>query len=103
MGGVQFNMLPGEWACEIVLWAASVTNTGYFLASMSSEIITLLPDKFRKIAQKYPETRDSMRRYAELFIAQFNAAGEDSRYTNLLFNDIEIVDELVCEATEAFV
>jgi len=88
---------PGQWACEIALWSPMAKLAGPFNSGEQGgcELIMLHAEVFERIAKQYPDNLGFIAKYAELFVQKFNAATQDSSFSAILFNDFDMLQNLV--------
>jgi len=87
---------PGQWCCEIALWATRACLSGPLLAAISGcEVVLVSAECFREAVQMHPDMLSFVSRYADLFINQFNHCLQDENDQNIMFNSCETIQEMV--------
>eukprot|EP00927_Polykrikos_kofoidii_P038989 TRINITY_DN33433_c0_g1_i1.p1 TRINITY_DN33433_c0_g1~~TRINITY_DN33433_c0_g1_i1.p1 ORF type:complete len:910 (-),score=118.40 TRINITY_DN33433_c0_g1_i1:37-2535(-) len=108
-GGVvveeKIRVLPTQWVCEDVLWAAESRVEGPFIACGGScQLLTLAAETFRKLALRSfcHETRNFLSVYAKHFVKSFNdvASCRTSDPEDCLFNNGGCLLQLVKQAAQ---
>lgn len=96
-GTFGFQVKPGEWACEIALWANRAKTAGPFVADdrTGCELALLHAEEFQKIVGQHPKGFPLMAHYSENFVKRFNSAHQSSCTGNVLFNDVDEVQNIV--------
>lgn len=96
------SVAPGDWACEIVLWAQNIPKLpGVFYTNCVSNMLAISGKDFQNTCKRV-EPRRVLRKYAELFVIGFNRAGTEvgtEVSDNILFNGTGLVLNLMSQAT----
>merc|ERR1712232_122317 len=93
------DVRAGEWACEEAIWAVHAYIAGPFVAMRNcSEVLLLSCQEVQDIGRMFPASIGFLGKYADTFINTYNEAIKDHSITNPLFNDFNIIEELVTVA-----
>jgi len=97
--GQTIDIIPGAWACEEILWCRKALLAGPICAGSRGAVVALLdPVEFRDVVRANKECCAVVRGYALRFVESFNAASRFPEYDDLLFQDSNVLEELLQEA-----
>mmetsp|Transcript_100625 Transcript_100625/g.313683 ORF Transcript_100625/g.313683 Transcript_100625/m.313683 type:complete len:491 (-) Transcript_100625:63-1535(-) len=96
----QAEVGKGQWACEVALWASSLSLVGPFVAATSSELVLVSVAEFVVVARRFPTSIGVLAEYADSFVQHAQREAKDCKWLASLCNDTEVVQDLTQRALD---